>query len=204
MPRNDLIGKRIAILATDGVELVELIDPRNALDKAGAKTLVVSPKDDKIRGWERDNWGDEVPIDVPLAKASADDFEALYLPGGVICSDRLRLDVQAVHFVRRFFETGKPVAAIGHAPWLLIEANVVRNRTLTSFPSLQTDLRNAGADWVDRDVVSDMGLITSRCPDDLAAFIPRVIAEFEEGIRSVQQLNVESQTPNRYPAPRNV
>jgi protease I len=204
MPRNDLIGKRIAILATDGVELAELIDPRNALDKAGAKTLVVSPKDDKIRSWTDDNWGDEIPIDIPLAKASPDDFEALYLPGGVICSDRLRLDVQAVQFVRRFFETGKPVAAICHAPWLLIEANVVRNRTLTSFPSLQTDLRNAGADWVDRDVVSDMGLITSRRPDDFGAFIPRLIAEFEEGIQSVQRMNVESQTPNRYPAPRNV
>ena len=207
MARNDLIGKRIAILATDGVELSELIDPRNALDKAGAKTLVVSPNEDKIRSWTRDNWGDDIPIDIPLAKASPDDFEALYLPGGVICSDRLRQDVQAVQFVRRFFETGKPVAAMSHAPWLLIEANVVRNRTMTSYPSLQTDLRNAGADWVDRDVVSDLGLVTSRRPDDIRAFIPQMIEGFEEGIQATQRLsteNAENQTPNRYPAPRNV
>ncbi len=204
MARTDLIGKRIAILATDGVELSELIDPRNALDKAGAKTLLVSPNDDKIRSWTQNNWGDDIPIDIPLAKASADDFEALFLPGGVINSDRIRTDVQAVQFVRRFFETGKPVAAICHAPWLLIEANVVRNRTLTSFPSLQTDLRNAGADWVDRDVVADMGLVTSRRPDDIPAFTKKMIEEFEEGIHSGQRPSVEDQTPNRYPAPRNV
>jgi protease I len=146
MPRNDLIGKRVAILATDGVEAVELIDPRNALDKVGAKTLVVSPKHDKIRSWERGEWGDDIPIDLPLAKCSPDDFEALFLPGGVINGDRLRLDVQAVQFVRRFFETGKPVAAICHAPWILIEANVVRNRTVTSWPSLQGDRGVRGGD----------------------------------------------------------
>jgi protease I len=205
MPRNDLIGKRVAILATDGVEAVELFDPRNALDKAGAKTLLVSPRHDKIRSWEHGNWRDDVPIDLPLAKCSADDFEALFLPGGVINSDRLRTDVQAVQFVRRFFETGKPVAAICHAPWILIEANVVRNRTLTSWPSLQTDLRNAGADWVDRDVVTDMGLVTSRGPDDIPAFTKKVIEEFEVGIRAGQRLTTEdTQTPSRYPAPRNV
>ena len=205
MPRNDLIGKRVAILATDGVQAVELIDPRNALDKAGAKTLLVSPQDDKIRSWEHGNWKDDIPIDLPLAKCSADDFEALFLPGGVINSDRLRTDVQAVQFVRRFFETGKPVAAICHAPWILIEANVVRNRTLTSWPSLQTDLRNAGADWVDRDVVTDMGLVTSRGPDDIPAFTKKVIEEFEVGIRAGQRLTTEdTQTPSRYPAPRNV
>ncbi|HEY2163529.1 MAG TPA: type 1 glutamine amidotransferase domain-containing protein, partial [Gemmatimonadaceae bacterium] len=199
MPRNDLIGKRVAILATDGVEAVELIDPRNALDKVGAKTLVVSPNHDKIRSWQRGEWADDIPIDLPLAKVSPDDFEALFLPGGVINADRLRLDVQAVQFVRHFFETGKPVAAICHAPWILIEANVVRNRTLTSWPSLQTDLRNAGADWVDREVVSDMGLVTSRGPADLSAFIPKVIEEFEEGIHPGQRMSAEeSQTPNRY------
>lgn len=207
MARNDLIGKRVAILATDGVELSELIEPRNALDKVGAKTLVVSPKDDKIRSWTHGKWGDDIPIDIPLSRASADDFEALYLPGGVINSDRIRQDVQAVQFVKRFFETGKPVAAMCHALWLLIEANVVRNRTLTSYPSLQTDLRNAGADWVDRDVVSDMGLVTSRRPDDFGAFIPKMISDFEVGIQASQRLsteNAEAQTPNRYPAPRNV
>jgi protease I len=207
MARNDLIGKRVAILATDGVEAIELIDPRNALDKAGAKTLVVSPKEDKIRSWEHGNWGDDIPIDLLLSKTSPDDFDALLLPGGTLNSDRLRLDVQAVQFVRRFFETGKPVAAICHAPWMLIEANVVRNRTLTSFPSLQTDLRNAGADWVDREVVTDMGLVTSRGPADVPAFASKVIEEFEQGIQSAQRLsaeNAESQTPSRYPAPRNV
>lgn len=205
MPRNDLIGKRVAILATDGVEAVELIDPRNALDKAGAKTLVVSPNEDKIRSWEHGNWSDDVPIDLPLAKSSPDDFDALFLPGGVINADRLRTDVQAVQFVRRFFETGKPVAAICHAPWILIEANVVRNRTLTSWPSLQTDLRNAGADWVDRDVVTDVGLVTSRKPADIPAFTKKVIEEFEAGIRAGQRLTTEdTQTPSRYPAPRNV
>ena len=205
MPRNDLIGKRVAILATDGVEAVELIDPRNALDKAGAKTLVVSPNHDKIRSWEHGNWGDDIPIDLPLAKCSPDDFEALFLPGGVINSDRLRTDVQAVQFVRRFFETGKPVAAICHAPWILIEANVVRNRTLTSWPSLQTDLRNAGADWVDRDVVTDMGLVTSRGPADIPAFTKKVIEEFEAGTRGGQRpMTEDTQAPSRYPAPRNV
>lgn len=205
MPRNDLIGKRVAILATDGVEAVELIDPRNALDKAGAKTLVVSPAEDKIRSWEHGNWADDIPIDLPLAKTSADDFDALLLPGGVINADRLRLDVQAVQFVRRFFETGKPVAAICHAPWLLIEANVVKNRTLTSWPSLQTDLRNAGADWVDREVVTDLGLVTSRGPADIPAFIGKLIEEFEEGIHTGQRMSAEeSQTPSRYPAPRKV
>ena len=206
-PRNGLIGKRIAILATDGVEAVELIDPRNALDKAGARTLVVSPKEDKIRSWEHGNWGDDIPVDLPLAKSSPDDFDALLLPGGTLNSDRLRRDVQAVQFVRRFFETGKPVGAICHAPWMLIEANVVRNRTLTSFPSLQTDLRNAGADWVDREVVTDMGLVTSRGPADVPAFAAKMIEEFEKGIQSAQRLSAESaesQTPNRYPAPRRV
>ena len=205
MPRNDLIGKRVAILATDGVEASELIDPRNALDKAGAKTLLVSPTQDKIRTWVHGDWSDDIPVDLPLSKCSPDDFEALFLPGGVINADHLRLDVQAIQFVRRFFEVGKPVAAICHAPWLLIEANVVRNRTLTSWPSLQTDLRNAGADWVDREVATDMGLITSRGPADIPAFSKKVIEEFEVGIRAGQRLTTEdTQTPSRYPAPRNV
>jgi len=207
MARNDLIGKRIAILATDGTEAVELIDPRNALDKAGAKTLVVSPKEDKIRLWEHNDWDDDLPVDLPLAKSSPDDFDALLLPGGALNADRLRMDVQAVQFVRRFFEVGKPVAAICHAPWLLIEANVVRNRSLTSWPSLQTDLRNAGADWVDSEVVTDMGLVTSRGPADLPAFTKKLIEEFEQGIDAGQRLraeNADSQTPKRYPAPRNV
>lgn len=187
MARNDLIGKRVAILATDGVESSELIDPRNALDKAGAKTLVVSPRDDKIRSWEHDHWGDDIPVDLPLEKANSDDFDALMLPGGVMNPDRLRMDKRAVQFVKRFFEAGKPVAAICHGPWLLVEADVVRNRTVTSWPSLQTDLRNAGADWVDREVVTDTGLVTSRKPDDIPAFNKKMIEEFEEGIHSGQR-----------------
>ena len=187
MARNDLIGKRIAILATDGVEAAELIDPRNALDKAGAKTLLVSPKDDKVKTWEHDHWGDDVPVDLQLGKANADDFDALMLPGGVMNPDRLRMDKRAVDFVKRFFEEGKPVAAICHGPWLLVEADVVRNRTVTSWPSLQTDLRNAGADWVDREVATDMGLVTSRKPDDIPAFNKKMIEEFTEGVHAGQR-----------------
>jgi protease I len=184
MARNDLIGKRVAILATDGVEAAELIDPRNALDKAGAKTLLVSPKDDKIKTWEHDHWGDDVPVDLQLGRANADDFDALMLPGGVMNPDRLRMDKRAVDFVKRFFDKGKPVAAICHGPWLLVEADVVRHRTVTSWPSLQTDLRNAGADWVDREVVTDMGLVTSRKPDDIPAFNDKMIEEFAEGVHN--------------------
>ena len=187
MARNDLIGKRVAILATDGVEAAELIDPRNALDKAGAKTLLVSPKDDKVKTWEHDHWGDDIPVDIQLGKANADDFDALMLPGGVMNPDRLRMDKRAVKFVRRFFDDGKPVAAICHGPWLLVEADVVRNRTVTSWPSLQTDLRNAGADWVDREVVTDMGLVTSRKPDDIPAFNKKMIEEFTEGVHTGQR-----------------
>ena len=194
MARNDLIGKRVAILATDGVEAAELIDPRNALDKAGAKTLLVSPKDDKIKTWEHDRWGDDIPVDIQLGKANADDFDALMLPGGVMNPDRLRMDKRAVDFVKRFFNDGKPVAAICHGPWLLVEANVVRNRTVTSWPSLQTDLRNAGADWVDREVVTDMGLVTSRKPDDIPAFSKKMIEEFTEGVHTGQR---ESATRSR-------
>src|SRR5262249_26181806 len=137
MARNDLIGKRIAILATDGVELVELIDPRNALDKAGAKTLIVSPTNDKIGGSEHDAWGDDVPIDLPLSKVSPDDFDALVVPGGARNADGLRNDVQAIQFVRRFFEMGKPVAVIGEGASVLVQADVVRHRSLTSAPQLE-------------------------------------------------------------------
>ena len=182
MARNDLNGKRIAILATDGVEQVELTEPRKALDDAGATTVVVSPKEGKIKAWHHGQWGDEISVDRALNEASADDFDALLLPGGVMNPDRLRTDKQAVQFVKAFFQVGKPVAAICHGPWLLVEADVVRNRALTSWPSLQTDIRNAGGDWVDREVVTDMGLVTSRKPDDMPAFNRKMIEEFGEGI----------------------
>ena len=181
MATNKLTGKRVAILATDGVEQVELTEPRKALDEAGAKTTLVSPKSGKIKGWQHDHWGEELKVDVALESANADTFDALLLPGGVMNPDQLRVNKQAVQFVRSFFDSGKPVAAICHAPWMLVEADVVSGRSVTSWPSLQTDLRNAGADWVDREVVTDQGLVTSRKPDDIPAFNRKMIEEFAEG-----------------------
>src|SRR5215467_4510231 len=175
-------GKHVAILATDGVERSELIEPRKALDAAGAQTTVVSPKTGSIKSWERGNWSDEIRVDLPLDRAQADDFDALLLPGGVTNPDRLRIDKPAVDFVRKFFEAGKPVAAICHGLWMLVEAGVVRGRTVTSWPSLQTDIRNAGGDWVDREVVVDEGLVTSRKPDDIPAFNRKMIEEISEGV----------------------
>jgi len=187
MASNNLSGKRVAILATDSVEQVELTEPRKALDQAGAKTVVVSPKNGKIKGWQHDHWGDEIPVDVSLDQASADTFDALMLPGGVMNPDHLRMNKKAVQFVKSFFDAGKPVAAICHGPWLLVEADVVRGRTVTSWPSLQTDLRNAGADWVDREVATDEGLVTSRKPDDIPAFSSKMIEEFAEGTHQGQR-----------------
>ena len=181
MATNKLTGKRVAILATDGVEQVELTEPRKALDEAGAKTTLVSPKSGKIKGWQHDHWGEELKVDLALESANADTFDALLLPGGVMNPDQLRVNKQAVQFVRSFFDSGKPVAAICHAPWMLVEADVVSGRSVTSWPSLQTDLRNAGADWVDREVVTDQGLVTSRKPDDIPAFNRKMIEEFAEG-----------------------
>jgi len=193
MVRNDLSGKRIAILATDGVEQAELTEPRKALDDAGATTVVVSPKEGKLKGWQHDQWGDEIPVDRVLSQASADDFDALLLPGGVMNPDRLRMDKQAVQFVKAFFHAGKPVAAICHGPWLLVEADAVRNRALTSWPSLQTDIRNAGGDWVDREVVTDMGLVTSRKPADIPAFNRKMIEEFAEGVHHAAALGARTE-----------
>ena len=194
MPTNRLNGKRIAILATDGVEQVELTQPRDALREAGAQAVVVSPKDGEIKAWQHDHWGDEIHVDLPLGQASADTFDGLRLPGGVMNPDRLRRNEQAVRFVKRFFEQGKPVAAICHGPWLLVEADVVRGRTLTSWPSLRTDIRNAGGDWVDREVVTDEGLVTSRKPDDIPAFNRKMVEEFSEGIHAGQKAKVKSAT----------
>jgi protease I len=178
---QNLNGKRVAILATDGVEEVELTEPRKALDQAGARTTLVSPKSGSIKAWQHDHWGDQLKVDLPLEQAKANDFDALLLPGGVMNPDHLRQDQRAVQFVKDFFSAGKPVAAICHGPWMLVEANVVQGRTVTSWPSLKTDLRNAGADWVDREVVTDEGLVTSRKPDDIPAFNRKMIEEFAEG-----------------------
>ncbi|HJQ21336.1 MAG TPA: type 1 glutamine amidotransferase domain-containing protein [Gemmatimonadaceae bacterium] len=179
---RDVRGKRVAILATDGFEQSELMEPRNALMAAGAVTKVISPTTGKIRGWQHKNWGEEIGVDLPLEEARAQDFDALLLPGGVMNPDRLRTNEKAVRFVQEMFAAGKPVAAICHGPWLLVEADVVRGRTVTSWPSLKTDLRNAGADWVDREVVTDEGLVTSRKPADIPAFTAKMLEEFGEGI----------------------
>lgn len=180
---GELSNTRVAILVARGVEQVELTEPRRALEDAGATTHVVSPEEERVRAWNRTDWGEEFDVDVPLARARAEDYDALLLPGGVMNPDRLRMDERAVEFTRRFFEQGKPVASICHGPWTLIEAGAVEGRTLTSYPSLRTDLRNAGADWVDREVVSDRGLVTSRGPRDLEAFNRAMIEAFAAGRR---------------------
>ena len=175
---------RIALLATDGFERAELLEPRKALDAAGAETKVISPKRGEIKSWEKDHWGETVQVDAALAQANPDDYDALLLPGGVINADSIRLEQRAVEFVRAFARAGKPMAAICHAPWLLVEADIVRGRTVTSWPSLKTDLRNAGANWVDQEVVTDNGLVTSRKPDDIPAFNKKMIEEFGEGVHA--------------------
>ncbi|MGH8288190.1 MAG: type 1 glutamine amidotransferase domain-containing protein [Steroidobacteraceae bacterium] len=176
-----LSGMKIAILAAEGFEQSELTEPRKALQQAGAETQVVSPAKDEVQGWKHFDKGERIKVDVPLEQADAADYDALLLPGGVANPDQLRTLPKAVQFVRSFFETGKPVAAICHGPWTLIEAGVVRGRTLTSWPSLKTDLVNAGAIWVDREVCADHGLVTSRKPADIPAFNQKMIEEFAEG-----------------------
>jgi protease I len=183
-----LTGKRVAILVADGFEQVEMTDPRKALDEAGAGTDLVSPSREKVKGWQHTDWGDEFDVDVPLDQADADDYDALLLPGGVMNPDKLRSNPAAVEFVKAFFDAHKPVAAICHGPWTLIEAGAVRGRKLTSYGSIQTDLKNAGADWVDREVVVDEGLVTSRKPDDIPAFNRKMVEEFAEGQHRGQHL----------------
>jgi len=184
---HDLNGRTIAILATDGFEQSELTEPKRALEDAGATVHVVSPKSGSIRGWDVTDWGNEVPVDLGLEQAGPEDYDGLVLPGGQINPDKLRLEPQAVEFVRAFFAGGKPVGAICHGPWLLVEADVVRGREVTSWPSIRTDLRNAGANWVDREVVVDQGLVTSRKPDDIPAFNAKIIEEFAEGRHEAQR-----------------
>jgi protease I len=186
-----LNGKRIAILAADGVEQVELEKPRQALENAGAETQVVSPSGKSVHAWQHDHWGEEIAVDLPLEKARAADFDGLLIPGGVMSPDRLRTNDAAVDFVRSFFEQTKPVASICHGPWMLVEANVVRGREVTSWPSLETDLENAGAKWVDREVVVDQGLVTSRNPDDIPAFNAKMVEEFAEGEHAEQRRSVQ-------------
>lgn len=165
-----LKGKKVAILVADGFEQVELTEPKKALDEAGAQTRIVSPAKGKVKGWQHTQWGDELPVDVPLGQARADEFDALLLPGGVMNPDHLRRNPEAQRFVKAFFEAGKPVAAICHGPWTLIDAGVARGRKMTSYETIQMDLKNAGVDWVDQEVVVDGNLVTSRKPDDIPAF----------------------------------
>ena len=175
---SKLKGKKVAILVADGFEQVELTEPRKALEAAGAMTEIVSPADGEVQGWNHDEKADLFTVDMPLKRARSDDYDALLLPGGVRNPDRLRMLTRAVEFLDGFFATGKPVAAICHAPWMLIESGMVKGRKLTSWPSLKTDLANAGAEWVDREVVVDRGLVTSRKPADIQAFNQKMIEEF--------------------------
>lgn len=178
MAAETLHGLRVAILVTDGFEQVEMTEPRQALDEAGAETRLVSPQDGQVKAWKFTEWGDTFPVDLPLDSARPEDFDAILLPAGVLNPDQLRTLPAAVAFVKAFFDAGKPVASICHGPWTLIEAGAARGRRLTSWPSLKTDLKNAGAEWVDQEVVVDQGLVTSRKPDDLPAFNRAVIGLF--------------------------
>ena len=167
---QQLNGKKVAILVANGFEQVELTEPKKALDEAGAETRIVSPEKGKVKGWRHTEWGDEMPVDVPLSQARAGEFDALLLPGGVMNPDHLRRNPEALRFVKSFFDAGKPVAAICHGPWTLIDAGVARGRKMTSYETIQTDLKNAGVHWVDQEVVTDGNLVTSRKPDDIPAF----------------------------------
>lgn len=178
MAKKDLTGKRVAILVDEGFEQSELIKPRKALDRLGAQTHIVSPQENEVRGWNIKRWGKSAAVDVPLESADPHNFDALLLPGGVKNPDKLRMNSKAVEFVKHFVDAGKPIAAICHGPWTLIEAGGIQGRTLTSWPSLKTDIRNAGGTWVDEEVVVDRGLVTSRKPDDIRAFNKKMIEEF--------------------------
>ena len=178
---QDLSGKTIALVVAEGFEQVELTEPKRALEQAGARTHIISPAHGQVRAWKFTDWGDRFPVDVPLAQADPNAYDALLLPGGVMNPDVLRRNQDALRLVQAFFAAKKPVAAICHGPWTLIDADVVKGRTLTSYHSLQNDLKNAGAQWVDQEVVVDKGLVTSRTPDDIPAFNQQVIAEFSKG-----------------------
>jgi len=192
-----LKGHKVAILATDGVEQVELIEPRKALDAAGAVTHLISPKDGSIQGMNHDEKADMLPVDRPLSEVRASEYDALLLPGGVANPDALRLEPAAVQFVREFMLADKPVAAICHGPWLLVEAAAVSGRTLTSWPSLKTDIRNAGGQWVDQPVTIDDRLITSRKPADIPAFSAAIVKQFASRI---EEAKVDEMSEQSFPA----
>jgi protease I len=191
---NELRGKRIAILAATGVEQVELEQPREAVESAGAETDVLSIEQGEIQAMNHDiDKGDRIPVDRLVSDASPDDYDGLILPGGTMNPDNLRQDENAISFVQEFFRTGKPVGVICHGPWTLVEADLVRGRTLTSYPSLRTDIRNAGGNVVDEEVVTDQGLVSSRNPDDLPAFCAKIVEEFAEGEHKVHDEGATAQ-----------
>jgi protease I len=192
MAQQSLKGKRVAIVAADMVERVELIEPRKALQDAGAETELISLKPGEIRTFNHFDPAESEKVDKAVEEVDASDYDALMIPGGVGNPDQLRGDENMVAFVRDFFEQGKPVAAICHAPWVLIDAGVVQGRTMTSWPTVGTDLRNAGANWVDKEVVVDGGLVTSRKPDDIPAFNEKMIEEFAEGKHAKQTQSVQA------------
>ncbi len=181
MAEQNLSGKTIAILATEGVEQVELTKPRKALEEAGATVELISLEPGAVQAMNHIDKGDLIPVDRTVEQVDADGYDGLLLPGGVLNPDNLRQNEQAVRFVRAFYDTGKPIAAICHAPWMLVEADVVRGLTMTSWPSLQTDIQNAGGTWVDQEVVSSDGVVTSRKPDDIPAFSKKMIEAFRDG-----------------------
>ncbi|MGH8205263.1 MAG: type 1 glutamine amidotransferase domain-containing protein [Steroidobacteraceae bacterium] len=201
MTTPTLQGLKIAILATDGVEQVELTEPRRALDEAGADTEIVSPKQHQLRGWKMREWGDEVAVDQDLDEADPKDYDGLVLPGGVINPDALRMQPKAVAFVKAFFDAGKPVGAICHGPWTVVECGAARGRRMTSWPSLRTDITNAGAEWVDQEVVTDENFVTSRKPDDIPAFSRELIRVFGQ-LGARRQSGAQRATmPGSAPAP---
>lgn len=181
-----LKDKKVAILVADGFEEVEFTEPKKALEKQAATVHVISPNADKVKAWDETDWGNSYDVDVALDSANADDYNALLLPGGVLNPDKLRANEKAVEFVKNFFAAGKPIAAICHGPWTLIETGALEGRKVTSFNSIKTDLKNAGAEWVDEEVVTDSGLVTSRNPDDIPAFCKKMIEEFCEGVHEAQ------------------
>jgi protease I len=178
--QKNLQGLKIAILVADGFEQVELTEPKKALEKAGAQTQIVSPAEDTVKGWNHTRWGDQFTVDLALDEASPEEFNALLLPGGVMNPDKLRMNPRAIQFIKAFFEAGKPVASICHGPWTIIDAGHAQGRTLTSYPSIKLDLMNAGAKWVDQEVVNENGLVTSRNPDDIPAFNREMISLFSQ------------------------
>ena len=181
---TELRNKRVAVLAENGFEQSELTEPKKALEEAGATVEIVSPQRSTIKGWQHTNWGDEFKVDRMLDDARGEQYDALLLPGGVMNPDKLRINPRAIEFIKHFVDSGKPIAAICHGPWPLIDAGGVNGRKMTSWPSLKTDLKNAGAEWVDQEVVTDRGLVTSRKPADIPAFNRKMIEEFAEGVHS--------------------